>query len=86
MIWFLLLSVLTSFVSAFVKNFQTKNVAGDHKKLAFVTAYAYAALDVATVALIIRGGWIIALTSGTGAAFGVIAAMHVHGKVVKSHE
>jgi hypothetical protein len=41
-----------------------------------------AVLDVATVGFIIEGGWWIALTSGTGAAFGVVTAMKFHDKVV----
>lgn len=81
-----LISVLTSFVSVFVKIFQTKNVIGDHFRLAFVTSYGVAALDVATITIIIHGGWIIALTSGTGAALGVVSAMKFHDKVVKRHE
>jgi hypothetical protein len=75
-------SVFTSFASVFVKIFQTKNVIGDHYKVAFWTSYAVAVLDVATVGFIIEGGWWIALTSGTGAAFGVVTAMKFHDKVV----
>jgi len=41
------------------------------------------AFDVATVTLIVKGGWWVALTSGIGAGFGMIAAMYAHNKVVK---
>jgi hypothetical protein len=75
-------SVLVSFLNVFVKIFQTKNVMGDHKRLAFVTSYLVAVLDVATIGFIVWGGWWIALTSGTGAAFGVVTAMMVHDKWV----
>jgi hypothetical protein len=75
-------SVLTSFISVFVKIFQTKNVMGNHQKLAFFTSYGVAVLDVATINFIIEGGWIIAVTSGTGAAFGVVAAMRVHDRFI----
>jgi hypothetical protein len=63
-----------------------KNITGNHHKLAFVTSYIYAFMDVATIALVMKGGWWIALSSGTGAAFGVVTAMIVHERVVKRHE
>jgi hypothetical protein len=80
--WLYAMSVLASFVSVFIKIFQFKNVAGDHFRLAFFTSYAMAVLDVVTVNMIITGGWIIALTSGTGAAIGVVTAMKIHDRYV----
>ena len=79
-------SVFASFVSVFVKIFQTKNVIGDHYKLAFGTSYIVAILDVVTIMFIVEGGWWVALTSGTGAAFGVVTAMKFHDKVVNREE
>ena len=33
------------------------------------------------VTLIVRGGWLIAITSGTGAAFGMLFAVKLHDKI-----
>lgn len=72
------LSIVVSFVAVFLKGFQHKNVIGNHVRSVFFTSYLMAAFDVAAVTLIVKGGWAIALTSGTGAAFGMIAAMKAH--------
>lgn len=82
MLWLYTASVLTSLVSVFVKIFQIKNVQGDHRMWAFFTSYIVAVCDVATIAFIVEGGWWIALSSGTGAAFGVVAAMTFHDRIV----
>ena len=86
--WMYIASVVTSFVSVFIKIFQTKNVIGGHHRLAFVTSYAVAVLDVATINFILAGGWMIAVTSGTGAAFGVVGAMMFHDRYIgeRTHE
>lgn len=76
-------SVGVSFVSVFLKGFQHKNVIGNHVRTVFVTSYAMALFDVAAVTLIVKGGWPIALTSGTGAAFGMVAAIKLHDRIFK---
>lgn len=81
--WIYATSVAVSFTSVFLKGFQHKNVIGSHLKATFITSYAMAVFDVAAVSLIIKGGWPIALTSGTGAAFGMIAAMLLHDRLFK---
>lgn len=72
------LSVVVSFVAVFLKGFQHKNVIGNYLRSIFFTSYAMAAFDVIAVTLIVKGGWWIALSSGTGAAFGMIASIKVH--------
>lgn len=81
--WIYVTSVIVSFTSVILKGFQHKNVIGNHMKSVFVTSYAMAVFDVAAVSLIIKGGWPIAISSGTGAAFGMIAAMALHDKLFK---
>lgn len=76
-------SVCVSFIAVFLKGFQHKNVIGDHRYAVFFTSYAMAFFDVVTVTLIIKGGWPIALTSGTGAAFGMITAIWSHDWMFK---
>lgn len=76
-------SVIVSFVAVFLKGFQHKNVIGMHYKLTFFTSFLMAAFDVATVSIIVKGGWPIAFSSGVGAAFGMIAAMYSHKRLVK---
>lgn len=77
------ISIVVSFTSVFLKGFQHKNVIGNHQRSIFFTSYAMAAFDVAAVTLIVQGGWPIALTSGTGAAFGMIAAVRLHDRLFR---
>ena len=77
------LSVVVSFIAVFLKGFQHKNVIGGHLKTVFVTSYLMGAFDWAAISLVIVGGWPIAITSGTGAAFGMIAAIKLHDKIFK---
>lgn len=74
-------SIIVSFCAVFLKGFQHKNVIGNHQKAVFYTSFAMAAFDVAAVTLIVKGGWSIAMTSGLGAAFGMIAAMRFHDRL-----
>ena len=74
-------SAIVSFCAVFLKGFQHKNVIGMHYKLTFFTSFAMAAFDVATVSLIVKGGWPIAFSAGVGAAFGMVAAMYTHSKL-----
>lgn len=77
------LSAFVSFVSVFLKGFQHKNVIGNHVRSVFFTSYLMAAFDVAAVTLIVKGGWPIAISSGTGAAFGMVAAIKLHDRLFK---
>lgn len=77
------LSVLVTFASVSLKGFQHKNVIGNHLRSVFFTSYAMAALDVLAVSIIIKGDWWIMLTSGTGAAFGMLAAIKLHDRIFK---
>ena len=83
MLWLYGTSLVVSFVAVFLKGFQHKNVIGNHQKSVFVTSYMMAFFDVATVALVVKGGWTIAFTAGTGAAFGMIAAIRLHDRIYK---
>lgn len=49
----------------------------------FLNSYMMAAFDVVSVTIIVKGGWPIAFTSGTGAAFGAVAAVVVHDRLFK---
>lgn len=81
--YLIITSILVSFCAVGLKGFQHKNVIANKRKAVFITSYLIAAFDVACVSLIIKGGWIIALTSGTGAAFGMVLAMDLHDKLFK---
>lgn len=80
------ISLAVSFCSVFLKGFQHKNVIGMHYKLTFFTSVLMGAFDVAAVTLIVKGGWPLAITSGIGAGFGMIASMWVHSRVVKNED
>jgi hypothetical protein len=79
-----LLSALTTFGAVFLKGFQQKNVIGGHIKMGALTSYIIAFFDMASITLIVKGGWTIAFASGTGAAIGMVAAIHAHNRLFKS--
>lgn len=74
-------SFLAMFGVVFLKGFQQKNVIGGHRKSAFLTSYAIAFFEVAIVMLIVKGGWAITLSSGTGGGLGIVCAMTFHDKI-----
>ncbi|MEB3059488.1 hypothetical protein, partial [Parvimonas sp. D9] len=63
--------------------FQHKNVIGTHLKATWLTSYLMAAFDVAAVNIIVKGGWWVALTAGTGASCGMVAAIVLHDHLFK---
>lgn len=77
-----LVVVIATFVSVFAKGFQHKNVQHMHYRLTAVTSYIIAMLDVVTVNLIVKNGWLIAFGAGTGAALGMVSAMWFHAKFI----
>lgn len=82
MTWLLYLgSIAASFGLAFLKSFQSKNIIGDQKQLAFMTSIAITTCEVATITFVIKGGWIIIFTSGLGGAVGVVLAMVLHDRI-----
>jgi hypothetical protein len=78
-----ILSLLVSFGAVTLKGFQHKNVIGSHLKAVFFTSYFMAVFDVAAVAIVVQGGWSVAFTAGTGAAFGMLFAIKLHDKLFK---
>ena len=81
-----LASIFVSFVSVFLKGFQHKNVIGHHVKSAILTSYFMATFDMLAISLVIKGGWPIALSAGTGGTLGIIAAMYLHDYMFKKWE
>lgn len=77
------LSFLASFFAVGIKGFQHKNVIGNHRWSVFFTSFLIAACGVAEVKLILQTGWLVTITAGAGAAFGMIAAMFLHDKIFK---
>lgn len=78
-----IVSLVTSFIVVGIKGFQHKNVIANNLKSTFITSYAMAAAEVLTVSLIVEGGWPIAITAGTGAAFGMVCSMKLHDYIYK---
>lgn len=76
-------SFATSFVTIFLRGFQQKNVHGNHKLLAYFTAYLIIAGEFVTVTLVVRGHWWIVFSAGTGAGLGMVAAMTFHDRIVR---
>jgi hypothetical protein len=84
--WIYLASLVTSFLVVGLKGWQHKNVIANNLRSTFVTSYLMAAAEVLTVSLIVKGGWLIALTAGTGAAFGMVCSMMLHDYIYKNRK
>jgi hypothetical protein len=80
-IYLIFSSLIVSFTAVGLKGFQHKNVIKNKKKSVFVVSYLMAAFEVVSVGIIVKGGWVIALSAGTGAALGMVVAMHLHDKL-----
>lgn len=81
--WIYAASAMVTFCAVFLKGFQHKNVIGGHMKSVFVTSYLMAAVDVLAVAIVIQGGIWTAISSGTGAALGMVSAIKLHNRLFK---
>lgn len=79
----LALGFSSSFLFIGLRTVQTKNIAGDHERLAFVTSYFMTATEFISVGLFIRNGWIMFTPTATGAALGIVCAMKLHKRFVK---
>lgn len=75
------LSAAVSFAACFLKGFQHKNVIGGHLRSVFFTSWLMAAFEVASVSLIVAGGWWVALSSGLGASLGMVCAIRLHSRI-----
>lgn len=74
---------LVTFLSVGLKGFQHKNVIGGHIRSAFWTSYLMGLFDVLTISMVARHGLVMALSVGTGAAFGMVSAMKLHDRLYK---
>jgi hypothetical protein len=79
----MLLGFIASMIGVGFRAFQTKNMMGNHKRLAAFTCYLIAGADIGSITLIAHNGWSMWLPLGTGAAIGVVASMTLHDKFVK---
>ncbi len=70
-------------VTTFLRGFQNKNVAGGHKKLAFVFGGLMTAAEGITIALIVLGGIYVIIFTATGAAFGWVLGMLAHDRIMR---
>ena len=78
-----ILAFCVSFIAIGLKGFQQKNVVGHHLRAAVITSYVMTVTDIAFIGLVAAHGWGLVVSSGTGAALGMLAAMVFHGRLVK---
>lgn len=78
-----LLSVVVSFCSVFLKGFQIKNVQHSHYLSMTLTSFLITLFEVATVTLIVKGGWWIALSAGFGGAAGMVLSVWLHKRIFR---
>lgn len=76
-------SIAASFLTVFLKGLQYKNVNGGHYRLVFINSYFMSAAEVLTITLVVKGGWVIAITSGIGGSIGMILSMWLHDKFIR---
>lgn len=82
----LLLAFAISFIAIGLRGFQHKNVIGNHRRLVFVTSIAMTLFEVASVGMIVKNGWAVALPLGLGSGFGMLTSMWMHDRFVKKKE
>lgn len=78
-----LYAFLATFSTVFLKGFQHKNVISGRLKAIVITSYLMAAGDVIFVSIIIKGGLVLALSCGTGAALGMLISVKYYDTISK---
>jgi hypothetical protein len=71
--------------TTFLRGFQNKNVAGGHKKLAFVFGGAMTAFEGIVIGLIATSGWHMIPFAAVGSAFGWVLGMVSHDRVMRNY-
>lgn len=79
----LLIAFCVSLVAVGLRGFQHKNVIGNHRKLVFVTSFAMSIFEVASVGVIVKNGWDVAIPLGLGSGCGMLISMWMHDRLVK---
>lgn len=74
-------SSLTTFLLAFAKAFQSRNIVLGHYKSAYGMSWVVTTLEVASVSFVVIGGWWVVFSAGFGGSLGVIAAMRCHEQI-----
>ena len=77
----LLLSTTTSFIYAFAKTFQQRNIFHGYKRAAFITSWGISTLELTTIGLFVIVGLPAILSSGLGGSVGVVLAMTFHDRI-----
>ena len=78
-----LISFIVNLTYVFLKGWQHKNVIGGHTKSAAGLAFFMGIMEVVSVSIIVKGGWGVAISTGMGAAIGIVLAMKLHDKVYR---
>lgn len=74
-------SVFTTFCLAFLKAFQSRNIVGGHYKAAWWFSWLVTSFEVASISLVVAGGWTIIFSAGLGGAIGTVTAMYTHTRL-----
>lgn len=79
-------SFAVSLVICFLKGLQIKSVAADRLMLAFFSTWCLDAAFVFSIYIVTQGGLATAITSGLGAAIGMIASIKFYNRQEKSDD
>jgi predicted NodU family carbamoyl transferase len=78
-----ILSTIASFGAVFLKGFQQKNLIGNHKNALVLTSFAMSAFEVASITMVVQGGWWAILTMGIGGSTGMLCAVAIHDRLFR---
>lgn len=83
-IWLALTSFFVSFIGFGIRSLHTKNVAGNHYKMAALSALVLLSAEAVNFSFVARYGLIVIIPAGAGAALGVIVSMWLHNYFVRN--
>ncbi|QBJ02948.1 holin [Pseudomonas phage Psa21] len=77
------LAFIVTFFEAFVKSFQSRNIAQGHEWVAAGTSVLVTTTIFATFGLFLHSGWIVFVPSALGGAMGTFFSIRTHKKLFK---
>lgn len=76
---------MISFIAIFLKVWQQQNVINNKIFNAAITSYLIAGTEIATVSMIVKGGWETFIPIGTGGALGVVLSLITHKRIMRCY-
>lgn len=74
-------ALLATLITTFLRSFQSKNVTGGYRKLAFFVGVSMSALDALVILLLAKNGFSLVPFSALGAGLGWVLGMVAHDRM-----